>query len=90
MTHRPFRQNAEAFAVWREGNAIDWECTYADLPRATGLSPHRVQTICMKKGWRLKRLDRVRQVNFENQHCTHRPDLVTMMGSSVDYGENHF
>ena len=39
------------FRIWREGRAVNWRCTYADLARALGLTPSRVRQICLASGW---------------------------------------
>ncbi len=40
-----------AFRIWREGQSIGWECTYAELAEATGLSTDNVRDICRSRGW---------------------------------------
>jgi len=39
------------FRVWREGTAVKWRCTYADLARALGIHRTRVRQICIASGW---------------------------------------
>jgi hypothetical protein len=51
MRGRTPKQAAQRFIVWREGESVGWNCTYADLIAATGLSEHVVRWACrsMKK-----------------------------------------
>lgn len=62
MIGRPFFHAARRFMVYRHGESVNWDCTYADLSRATGIDHHEVSEICRspvfrKKGW-FPRVDR--------------------------------
>lgn len=45
------RNEARAFRIWREGHSVDWECSIAELAKATGINRSTVSRICRKRGW---------------------------------------
>ncbi|MER9680833.1 hypothetical protein NKJ23_16075 [Mesorhizobium sp. M0184] len=51
---RPFRAAAQRFLVWRYGSAADWNCTYLEIARATGIDPKTVSLICRKHGYEIE------------------------------------
>ncbi len=89
MTARQFKYAAQRFLVWREGNAVDWECTYADLAAATGLHPENIRYICKRAGWRCKFEDS--NLESRQRDGASRADLVEAFESPflLDRYENH-
>jgi hypothetical protein len=47
------KREADAFVIWRAGEASRWTLTTLEMAEATGLTPHRVSTICAERGWTL-------------------------------------
>jgi len=72
---RKFQSEAEAFLVWREGNALNWKVTQAALAKACNLLPARVQYICKTRGWVC--LGDEEEMQLKRQ--SYLPDLVTLM-----------
>ena len=54
MTMRPFQSEAQKFLVYREGVAVNWDCTYLELSQATGIPVPRVEDICKAAKWNLR------------------------------------
>lgn len=51
---RPFRSTAQHFLVRRYGRACNWECSYAEIAKATRISVAAVSRICRQHGYKLK------------------------------------
>ena len=56
MKKRPFLRAAQRFHIYREGEAVRWQCSYADLARAAGIDATEVSKVChspifRKNGW---------------------------------------
>lgn len=51
------RENALAFVIWREGVAVDWDCTVGDLADATGIGHFTVRRIVKARGWPVRKGD---------------------------------
>ena len=47
------RRATAAFLIWREGDALNWNCTRHDLARAIGLDYTTVCSIMRERGWAL-------------------------------------
>lgn len=62
---RPFRAAALRFIIWRQGKAVNWECTYGDLAQVTGIPVKTVRTICRQHGYRPKVTARGQHVREE-------------------------
>lgn len=43
---------AREFVIWREGSAVNWDCTVQELADATGINLSAVRSICDRKGWK--------------------------------------
>lgn len=55
MTDHQITQHARAFLLWREGTAVNWDCTLAELAEAVDV-PYRVaQHICLTRRWPVER-----------------------------------
>lgn len=79
MANPKFRRQAEEFLVWREGQNLNWTCTYVALAAECGLTVARVDYICRKRGWKCRAEGEVySEINDAN--ANHMLDLVTMMG----------
>ena len=39
------------FRIWREGNAVRWDCTAAELAQAVGCHVSTVRRIAAERGW---------------------------------------
>jgi hypothetical protein len=39
------------FVIWREGDAVGWDCTVAELAEATGLAHREVYNTCQAQAW---------------------------------------
>ncbi len=44
---------ANAFMIWRAGNAVGWDCTARDIADETGISQSTIRKVCKAKGWEL-------------------------------------
>lgn len=42
---------ATSFRIWREGQAVNWDCTILELADATGLHPQTVFKHVRRRGW---------------------------------------
>lgn len=42
---------ARAFAIWRYAAPLKWDCTHAEIARATGLSCSQIRHAIHAKGW---------------------------------------
>lgn len=42
---------ALAYRIWCFAQPLGWNCTIVDVADALGVTPHRVTTTCMHKGW---------------------------------------
>lgn len=54
MSPRPVTNPARealAFRLWREGKAAGWDCSAADLARATGINRGVAWKIIRERGW---------------------------------------
>lgn len=51
MNGSPFRREARAFHIWREGIAVGWNCTVRELAEAVDLPYRTVWAICRERGW---------------------------------------
>ncbi len=59
MAHRKqIEAEANAFRIWREGSAVEWDCTLTELADAVGLTKPTVWRICQDKGWTTRLPDR--------------------------------
>ena len=59
------RTEARAFCIWREGKAVNWDCTVLDLAEATKLPVHVVRYICAVRDWPVRAVER--------DHPAHQP-----------------
>ena len=48
---RPFEQEARRFLVYREGSAVNWDCSNADLAKSAGIDIRTVQKLCASPKW---------------------------------------
>ena len=51
MTAKTIKQEARAFLLWREGTAVDWDCSTKELADATGVEYTEVLRICEARKW---------------------------------------
>lgn len=48
------KRKANEFLVWRAGNSVSWDCTYAEIAAETNLNEATVSNICRAKGWKTR------------------------------------
>lgn len=44
-------QRVNDFLIWRQGRAVEWDCTYQDLSEEVGLTVSAVRSTCRRRGW---------------------------------------
>lgn len=61
---------ANAYRIWREGSAVGWDCTVAELAEATGINLKTVRGHCLLRGWPVKPDDSARSRWMTANHQT--------------------
>jgi len=51
MKDRAFYSMLHRFLVYREGTAVNWDCTFADLSAATGIGIGAIKHYCSSDKW---------------------------------------
>lgn len=51
MKKGPMPSIAKRFLIWREGDAVKWDCTASELARAVGVDPRCVAVVCSQESW---------------------------------------
>jgi hypothetical protein len=52
-----FRENARRFAIWREGTAVNWDCTLEEISQATSIPIEEVRKTCKSRKWSVRKTD---------------------------------
>lgn len=90
MTNRPFQQEARAFLIWRAAKPVNWECSYSDIARATGISYSAVHKICRQRGWVCKFQDELdTKLHISGETLNYGKDAVTFMQERLDRRSSH-
>lgn len=55
LTAEQISRNAKAFTIWREGRAVDWNCTCDDIAEAVKLPVYIVRRIARERGWPVRK-----------------------------------
>lgn len=55
MTPTQIRVEAQAFAIWRQGHSVGWDCTLTELEDITGVPQREVRAICVQRRWPVQR-----------------------------------
>lgn len=48
---RRLADEARAFAIWRVGKPVAWDCTVSELAAATKVNQRTVRRLCLERGW---------------------------------------
>lgn len=46
------KQKTRRFMIFREGSAVNWDCHYKDLEKATGIPSSTIKSICNSTAWK--------------------------------------
>jgi hypothetical protein len=61
------------FLIYREGSAVNWQCDFVDLEKATGIPKSTIRSICSspdwkRRGWYPKRAsERIKEISPETE-----------------------
>lgn len=70
------KREARAFRIWRQGVAVDWDCTATEIAEATGIHRETVIRICAQRGWPIRSVSRGGYVRGEPNN------LIRLFGGS--------
>ena len=79
------KAKAKEFLIWRAGNSVGWDCTYADISKETGINRDNVRLICIKRGWKCAS---GRVVNSECSGGRQRVDALINSPYLADHGHD--